>query len=179
MDVYILRHGKAEEHEPGVADEGRKLTKKGRREVAEVGGWIAAQGLTFDRIATSPLARAHETAKIVAGVLDIPDRMVTWDMLAPGGDPDTICHELDGHADAGAVLLVGHEPLLSSLIGRIIAGNESAGIIMTKGSLAKIRNFSFHAQPSGELHWLITVKQMAGTGKNSTNAGPADHVFLR
>ncbi len=178
MDVYILRHGKAEEHEPGVADEGRKLTKKGRREVAEVGGWIAAQGLTFDRIATSPLARAHETAKIVADVLDLQNRLVVWDMLAPGGEPDAICHELDDHADAGAFLLVGHEPLLSSLIGRIIAGNKSAGIIMTKGGLAKIRNFSFHAQPSGELHWLITAKQMAGTGQNGKREGPADHVFL-
>ncbi|NLD57309.1 MAG: phosphohistidine phosphatase SixA [Methanomicrobiales archaeon] len=179
MDVYILRHGKAEEHGPGVADENRKLTKRGRREVAETGGWMAAQELTFDTIATSPLARAHETAKIVADVLEIPDRLVVWDMLAPGGEPDAICHELDNHPDAGAFLLVGHEPLLSSLISRMIAGNESAGIIMTKGGLAKIRNFSIHSHPSGELHWLLTVKQMAGTGQNGKRSGPADHVFLR
>jgi hypothetical protein len=33
---------------------------------------------------------------------------------------------------------------------------------MTKGGLAKIRDFSFHQRPSGELHWLLTVKQMTG-----------------
>jgi hypothetical protein len=33
---------------------------------------------------------------------------------------------------------------------------------MTKGGLAKIRNFSYAEHPSGELHWLLTAKQMAG-----------------
>jgi phosphohistidine phosphatase len=163
VDVFILRHGKAEEPGHGITDGRRKLTRKGHDEIIAVADWMAAQGLEFDLIAASPLDRAQETAAIVAEVLDIPERLVTWKALVPGGDPDTVCHEIHRHAGAGDVLLVGHEPLLSSLIGRIIAGDSGAGIVMTKGALAKIRDFSFTAHPSGELHWLITAKQMAGT----------------
>jgi hypothetical protein len=34
---------------------------------------------------------------------------------------------------------------------------------MPKGALAKIRKFSPATCPSGELHWLVTATQMAGT----------------
>jgi phosphohistidine phosphatase len=162
VDLYILRHGKAEDAGHGITDNERRLTKKGHDEMAAVAKWMAAEGLSFDLIATSPLARAQETAMIVAEVLGIPDRLEIWEVLVPGGMADTVCREIDRHADAGAVLLVGHEPLLSSLISRIIAGDENAGITMSKGALAKIRNYSFSTRPSGELHWFMTAKQMAG-----------------
>jgi len=58
------------------------------------------------------------------------------------------------------VLIVGHEPTCSQLTSRIIFGTESAGIVISKGGLVKIRNYSFQRRPSGELQWLIPVKQM-------------------
>jgi phosphohistidine phosphatase len=164
VDIYILRHGKAEDAGPG-GDADRQLTKKGRDECLAVAHWIASQELRFDLIAASPLARAQETAAIVADVLGAPEKMANWKVLVPGGNPDTVCRELGRHPEGFSILLVGHEPLLSSLIGRIIAGNDHAGIVMTKGALAKIRNYSFHQRPSGKLHWLLTAKQMAGTGE--------------
>jgi phosphohistidine phosphatase len=162
MDVFIMRHGKAEHTRQGHNDTDRKLTKKGREEIIAVADWMTVRGLQFDLIAASPLARAQETAAIIADRLHEADKLITWDVLVPGGNPDTVCGEIERHADAGAILLVGHEPLLSSLISRIIAGHVGAGIFMTKGALAKIRNFSFQECPSGELHWLITAHEMAG-----------------
>jgi phosphohistidine phosphatase len=163
VDIFFLRHGKAEDLGHGITDAQRKLTRKGHDEIIAVADWMVSQGLEFDLVAASPFVRAQETAAIVAEVLDIPERLVTWKTLVPGGDPDTVCHEIGKHTDTGAVLLVGHEPLLSSLIGRIIAGDSGARIIMTKGALAKIRNFSFNSHPSGDLHWLVTARQMTGT----------------
>jgi len=145
-----------------MTDAGRRLTKKGREEIAACAEWMAAGGLQFDRIAASPLDRAQETAAIVARTLKIPEKMETWSVLVPGGDPDAVCREAGKYPDEYSVLLVGHEPLLSSLIARIIAGETGAGIVMTKGALAKIRNFSYTERPSGELHWLVTARQMAG-----------------
>jgi phosphohistidine phosphatase len=162
VDIYILRHGKAEDAGHNLSDAHRKLTKKGHDEIAAVADWMAAQGLQFDLIAASPLVRAQETAAIVADTLGTPGKRETWKVLVPGGDPDTVCREIGKYPEDAALLLVGHEPLLSSLIGRIIAGEAGAGIVMTKGALAKIRNFSFEGRPSGELHWLLTAKQMAG-----------------
>ena len=162
MDVYILRHGKAEDAGPGIFDADRRLTKKGREETAAAGRWIAEQELRFDLIAASPLLRAQETAALVAEMLNIRDRLVIWNVLAPGGNPDTVCRLISRHPDISSILLVGHEPLLSSLISHIITVDENAGIVMSKGALAKVREFSYTGHPSGELVWLITAKQMAG-----------------
>jgi phosphohistidine phosphatase len=161
MDLFILRHGKAEDAGHGTSDADRKLTKKGREEIIAVAHWMAAHELSFDLVAASPLVRAQETASLVAGVLG-NEKMATWPVLVPGGSPDEVCRELGDQPEDSSVLIVGHEPLLSSLISRIIAGDENAGIVMTKGGHAKIRNYSFSQRPSGELHWLLTAKQMAG-----------------
>jgi phosphohistidine phosphatase len=145
-----------------MEDTDRRLTKKGREDSAAAGRWMAAQGLRFDLIAASPLARAQETAAIIAeshGEKDIP---VTWKILAPGGNTDTVCRQIGRHPERSAILLVGHEPLLSALISRIVTGKEDAAIVMSKGALAKIREFSPTRSPSGELHWLVTAAQMAG-----------------
>ena len=122
---------------------------------------MQSQGIRFSLVAHSPLVRAQETAEIVGEVLG-PVRRVTWNVLAPGGNPETVCREIGKHPEDRAILLVGHEPLLSSLIGWIITGDPEAEIVMTKGGLAKIRDFSYSNRPSGELHWLLTAKQMAG-----------------
>ncbi len=161
MDIFLLRHGKAEDAVQSMADTERRLTKKGREEILAIAHWMASQNLQFDLIAASPLVRSRETAAIVAEALGV-ERLVPWKSLAPGGNPDTVCREIRKYPEDSAILLVGHEPLLSSLIGRIIAGDSGAGIIMTKGGLAKIRNFSPSDHPSGELHWLLTARQMAG-----------------
>jgi phosphohistidine phosphatase len=145
-----------------MGDADRRLTKKGREEIAAVGRWMAAQGLRFDLIAASPLARAQETAAIIAESLGEKDLLVTWKVLTPGGNPDTVCRLLGRHPDMRTILLVGHEPLLSALISRIITGDENAAIVMSKGALAKIRDFSHTLSPSGELHWLVTTSLMAG-----------------
>ena len=162
VDIFILRHGKAEDAGPRGCDADRQLTKKGRDEIIAVAHWITAQGIRFDLVAASPLARAQETAALVADVLGIAEKLVTWRVLEPGGDPDAVCREIGRHPEGSSLLLVGHEPQLSSLISRIISGDTGAGIAMTKGALAKIRNYSSAVRPSGELHWLLTAKQMAG-----------------
>ena len=161
MDVFLLRHGKAEAATVRGGDAERRLTKNGREDILAGALGMAAQGLEFDLIAASPFARAQETAAIVSGVLEMDKEPETWDVLVPGGRPDSVMHEIGRYETFSAILLVGHEPLLSSLISRIISGDENTGIVMTKGGLAKIRNFSFAGRPSGELHWLLTGKQLA------------------
>jgi len=147
---------------PRMSDADRRLTKKGRDDIAAAGRWMAAQGLRFDLIAASPFVRAQETAAIIAETLGEKDVLVTWKELAPGENTDTVCRLLGRHSGRDAILLVGHEPLLSALISRIVTGEENAAIAMSKGALAKIREFTCTMSPSGELHWLVTAAQMAG-----------------
>lgn len=120
------------------------------------------QEITFDLIAASPLVRAQETAGIVAAALrTVP--VETWDVLVPGGRTDDTCHAIRRFPEDTVILLVGHEPLLSALAGRLISGNENACIAMTKGAVAKIRGVFPEAGCTGELHWLLTARQMAAS----------------
>ena len=66
MDLYSLRHGRAEPGDCEFKDAKRKLSNKGKEEIALVAQWMAARGYLFDVIATSPIRRASETAGIVA-----------------------------------------------------------------------------------------------------------------
>jgi len=161
MDLYILRHGKAGESSPGPGDAGRRLTPEGKKEIRRAARFLRKKKIRFDLIATSPLARARETAAIVARVTGAREEPVSWDELAPGGDPDTVCYHAAQAGEDAAVLLVGHEPQLSGLVGRIITGGGEASVVLGKGSLAKIRNFSFERSPGGELQWLLSAGQMA------------------
>ena len=167
MDICILRHGKAEQGGPGMDDADRRLTGKGRTEIAIAGRYLASQEIPLDLIATSPLARARETAGIVAGKLGQKTPPITWKVLAPGGRPDDVCRELDRHQDCRAILIVGHEPLLSALISRIICGQENAAIGLSKGGLALVRGFTSSQMPAGELRWLLTARQIADLSSGS------------
>jgi phosphohistidine phosphatase len=121
---------------------------------------MRSKKLRFDVIATSPLTRANETAEIVARSLGQKDQLEVWDELAPSGDPDTLCYHVAQSGKNAAVLIIGHEPALSLLISKIISRGGIASCVLAKGGLAKIRNYSFNEQPTGELQWLLTPKQI-------------------
>ena len=160
MDLFILRHGKAGRSSGGPDDAARALTRKGEKELKRTAQWMKAQEFGFDIIATSPLQRALETATVIAAVLGQEDKITTWDELAPGGDPDTVCYKAAQRGNDARVLVIGHEPGLSRLISRIISGNPDSSMIIAKGGLAKIRNYSFTTRPSGDLQWLLTPGQI-------------------
>ncbi|MDP3563131.1 MAG: phosphohistidine phosphatase SixA [Methanoregula sp.] len=160
MDLFILRHGKAEEASAEQDDSMRALTTVGRKEIRNIARWMRNEKFRFNAIATSPLMRAHETAGIIARILERKDRLVVWEDLAPGGDLDTVCYHAAQLGKDATVLVVGHEPGLSALLGRITSRDGTTSVIMAKGSLARIRDFSFEGEPSGALQWLLTAKQM-------------------
>jgi phosphohistidine phosphatase len=160
MDIYILRHGKAGHSSGGPKDSTRALTPGGRKEIRNIARWMQREKIEFDVIASSPLIRASETAKIIARTLERKDLVVTWDDLAPGGDLDTVCYNAAQCRSDGAILVIGHEPALSGLIGKIISHDGTASVIFAKGGLAKVRNFSFDRWPSGVLQWLLNAKQI-------------------
>ena len=72
MRLYIMRHGEtawnAQKKIQGVAD--IPLDGKGK-ELAKITGW-ALRDVDFDRVITSPLNRAKETARLVIGERKIP-----------------------------------------------------------------------------------------------------------
>ncbi len=161
MDLYVLRHGEAGKSAPlSSKDLERKLTQSGRERIESIGESLKDWEINFDKILTSPLPRAQETASTMAKVLGIENRLEECDELKPEGNRLDLYKKLAKMKRESTVMIVGHEPYLSTLMGDIISGNPNSHISLKKGGLAKIRIEVFLPRISGELRWLLTPRQI-------------------
>jgi len=67
--IYLVRHGETELNVKRVL-QGRSdypLTETGVAQAQEVAKWFRDQGIAFDRVYSSPLVRATQTARIIVG----------------------------------------------------------------------------------------------------------------
>jgi phosphohistidine phosphatase len=157
IDLFILRHGEAGNRMTVVEEDSeRPLTSEGRIEMQKIAKSLRAVGLQADRIYTSPLKRARETAEIAARILKIPT-LEDWVELKPDGSKAALYRKLARLEQDSRLILVGHEPYLSSMIGEII-GTSDGRLSLKKGGLGKVRITSFTPRVSGELRWLLTPK---------------------
>jgi len=165
MKLYLLRHGEAGDRKSDLEqDATRTLTRGGRKDILIVADTLKALGLSFDTIASSPLKRAEDTAKIVAERLGLSRRLKKWKELEPTSDTSLLLTKLSGLGIGSAILIVGHEPQLSTVVGEITSGRPTR-LALKKGGLAKINVDEFRPRISGELQWLLTpkiVKRVAG-----------------
>jgi phosphohistidine phosphatase len=123
MRVYLLRHGKAVEWSPDTSDFARPLTAQGRDELVRLGPVLARMDLGIDRVITSPLIRAADTANLIAGALKL-EHMVETDSRLGSGEVDVVdlravVGEREGCANP---LIVGHNPWMSFLAGELLGG---------------------------------------------------------
>ncbi len=129
-----MRHAEPEERSVSGRDEDRRLTAAGLAQAEAVGRGIAAVSKEIRLILTSPYARARQTAEAVAKALGLSGARSTR-ALEPGSDPEAILSELEETGEE-SVLLVGHAPLLGSLLGRLVTGDPSADIPLSKAGAA-------------------------------------------
>ena len=155
MKIYFLRHGVAVEPEDWKGnDYDRPLTSDGRERMAAEAKAIRKMDLRINAILTSPLIRAKETADIVAGELNLVSK--EDDRLGGDFDVSTLEDLLKDHIGLKALMLVGHEPSMSSVIGRLIG---VARLDLKKGALACVE-LPDASTRTGELHFLIQSKAL-------------------
>jgi len=166
MKLYVLRHGIAVDRgTPGYErDADRSLTPAGREKMEQAARGMAALGLKFDVILTSPYVRARETAEMVAEVLGLGKRLEVCDALAPGGSRQDLLKRLKEGSAKSQVVVVGHEPDLSELIGELIAADPNTAIDLKKGSLACLALDRPDRPATARLEWLLTPKQLRMLG---------------
>lgn len=155
MMCYFLRHGPAGDRETWRGpDSERPLTPDGRKRIAREARTIADLKLDLERIITSPLVRARETAEIVAGELDLRDALIEDPRIDIGFSTERLASVLRDHRDASAIMLVGHEPSMSAVIGEVIGGGN---IDFKKGAVACVEITAL-SPPRGALVWLASPK---------------------
>ncbi len=76
--IYFIRHGEAEHNVSGVfgGHIDTKLTEQGVKQANLAGQQANAQNLAFDIIVSSPLERAHHTARILSAHINYPHTQI-------------------------------------------------------------------------------------------------------
>ena len=160
MEIYILRHGVAEEAARGMRDADRALTSEGASKLQYVLRRARAADVAPSLILTSPYRRARETAEIAARFLRGESSLVETDALVPNSSPEAVWEEIRTHKSETQLMIVGHEPLFSSVYSYLL-GAPPVQIDVKKGSLGRIDLERFTGQPRGVLRWLLYPKLVA------------------
>lgn len=161
MQVYLLRHGIAEEGGPQTSDVDRALTNDGRRKLRQVLAHVGDSGVRIDLILSSPLKRALQSAEIATACLKAKPQTAITRTLTPGGAVEDVWSEIRAHRDAEALLLVGHNPLFSNLAAFLLGAPE-VQVDFKKGAVMRIDFETLGPKPNGVLHWYLTAR-LAGT----------------
>lgn len=131
QQIWLLRHGDAESSGSG-SDADRRLTARGEHEARSAGRALAALGLSFDAILTSPRVRARDTARLAAEALGVEPSV--HEPLSGGFEAEQALELANGHDEDARLLLVGHEPDF----GRIIEDLAGSQVHLRKGGAAAI-----------------------------------------
>jgi phosphohistidine phosphatase len=160
MEIYILRHGVAEDGQPGQPDAERALTPDGRKKLRNILRTASAADVAPSLILTSPYKRALQTAQLAAEILDYKGELLRTKALEPASSPKAVWDEIRVHKDEAQILLAGHEPLFSRLTAYLL-GSPSLQVDFKKGAIACVEIERFGAEPHGVLRWMLTSKLSA------------------
>ena len=155
MEIYLLRHGIAEDAKAGEPDSDRALTKEGREKLRRVLKRARAAGVAPALILSSPYLRAVQTAEAAAEILGYSRGLVRTPALQPDTSPHDTWDEIRSHKDETSILLASHEPLMSSMLAFLL-DSPALQTDMKKAALARVDCDRLTAKPRCVLKWMIT-----------------------
>ncbi len=130
--LWFLRHGEAEPHD-ARPDAQRRLTERGERQSRAAGRALAALELSFQLVATSPLVRSLDTAKLACEALDCEP--VEHEALSKGFDVDAAIELAHAAGQDKRLLIVGHNPDFEQVLHDL----TGARVDLKKGAVAGVR----------------------------------------
>lgn len=121
--LLVLRHAKSAWDTDAASDFERPLAKRGQKDAPRMGEWLRRKGLTPDHVVSSPASRARETTLMACQAMKFADDRVVWDSRIYEAGLQALLGVLaEVPAEAGRVMLVGHNPGLETLV-RYLAGD--------------------------------------------------------
>ncbi|MBV9745114.1 MAG: phosphohistidine phosphatase SixA [Acidobacteriia bacterium] len=155
MELYLFRHGIAENGRPGLKDADRALTAEGKDKLKRVLVRARGAGVEPGVILSSPYRRALETAQIAAESLGYRGKIVQTPALTPDASPHQVWEEIRARRTERSILLASHEPLMSAAVAFLL-GSPAIAVEMKKAGLARIDCDQFGPEPKAVLKWLLT-----------------------
>lgn len=136
--LYLLRHAKAEANSADGLDSSRRLTLRGEERLAEKMPIWQDRLSKVALILTSPVVRALQTTKVVAGFLGKEDMITEKAFLQAGSLPDHVAFGLAKFDGVEEVLVVGHNPWISELVLLLIKDSGMTEYHLKTAALAHI-----------------------------------------
>lgn len=156
LEVYLLRHGIAEDCGPSGRDADRALTAEGRKKLRQVLQRAKKAGVKPELVLSSPYKRALATAELAVEVLGCSHGVMETAVLTPGSRPEQVWAEIRVHRQAGRIVLAGHEPLFSRLAAYLL-DSPGLNVDFKKGAMMRIDFEGAGAAPRGVLKWFVTA----------------------
>jgi phosphohistidine phosphatase len=163
MELLIIRHAIAFERDRHrwPDDAARPLSPLGVRRSRKAAAGLKQLCKVPDRLLTSPLIRARETAKILTQVAGWPRAEIAPE-LKPGKGVAAVLTVL-GKDRSRRIALVGHQPDLSALLTACLLKDNSARPIEIKKNAVACLSFDGRARADGAaLKWLATPRLLRG-----------------
>jgi len=149
MLLTFFRHATAEEPGFSKQDADRALVEKGEKQVLRVAQFCSRHQLLPQRLLTSPLLRARQTAQLLQRELSGCPAPEVADWLTLGTPAimagrliESLCREADD------VWLVGHEPDISAQVAELLGIGELC-LQIKKASLTRLQF------DNGRGQWLL------------------------
>jgi phosphohistidine phosphatase len=163
MKVFLVRHGKAEEH-TGMRDEDRSLTPKGVQQAQYLGQAVRTIGVKPAMILTSGLTRAFETARIIHSALNC--RVLTAPALEPGPGASEVIDLIASHARKGSpLMLVGHNPQLGEVAAILTSGYAGCETMLKTGEAVEIEVDPDDLVGSGRVVARLRLEEACSAGR--------------
>ena len=157
MEIYLIRHGIAEERGQYDRDEERPLTAKGKTKTRAVAHKLKELGLGFDTLFTSPLVRATQTADMFKEA-HLTDNIKITDNLCPNGSPrDWWTQDVRSLEGLTRVAAVGHQPDLGHWAEILVWGHPLDRLVLKKAGVLGLQVPTTHPEPWGVSELLCLI----------------------
>jgi phosphohistidine phosphatase len=129
--LMLLRHAKTENDAPSGRDQDRRLDERGRRDAAEIGGWIGRHPPFPDLVVVSHAVRALQTWEIaweaMKELVSEPEVELMPELY--GADISQLLETIRDAtlADPKRLMLVGHNPGMHELAIALAGSGDPTG----------------------------------------------------
>ncbi|HVT97782.1 MAG TPA: phosphohistidine phosphatase SixA [Acidobacteriaceae bacterium] len=169
MNLYILRHASAGTRRANPAvDVKRPLDKEGKQQCFLVASFLNALNVQFDRVVSSPLKRALQTASLVGTETGYDSKIEVSEALAPEASVAKFQDLVRSLMKYDNVMVVGHNPNLTVFFGSLLAPGGRMSTRLRKGAIARIDC----TRLPGTLHWLVDPRILRGYAKATKSSRP-------
>lgn len=128
--LIIMRHAKADSGHP---DRARPLAPRGRAQAAEIGGVLASRFKNVDKLWVSDAARTLQTLEgLKSGGFKCDDVSVEAQLYSAGQD-DVLRFVRTSPKNADVVMVLGHEPTMTSTAAYLSDGKSQPGRDVMRG----------------------------------------------